>query len=95
MQYQTRNYCPCLDAEEASFYFSLSTDYDNYYITGTIKKCGIRVLYGQDVDEFSLLNNQDLLEQSTANIPDQPQPSAQENVIDDLEAPPPKKIKVR
>ena len=93
MWYLTGNYCRCPDAVEASFEFS--TNRAGYDGTKKIKKCGIRVLYRQDVDEFRILNNQHLLEQSVANIPDQPQPNAQENVIDDLEALPPKKRKLK
>lgn len=82
MWYNRRDYRKCLDAEvEASFVFSFQEwvrGRSGRGIEGSTKcevmKCGVHVLYGQDLEKFQLnfKNDQHLLEDSDA-IPDRPE----------------------
>ncbi|PON41873.1 hypothetical protein TorRG33x02_337090 [Trema orientale] len=79
------DYHQCLDAVEAKFMFC---DPNDYGFSVQVSKCGMRMLYRQDVEELSLMNDQYVLGQS-ANIADQlPEPSARGTVINsDTEEP--------
>ena len=70
---------------EARFYFASPNGKKCTTVSAKIKRCGIRILYRQDIDElFNLINNPYLLEQSAA-FPDRPEPSAPSIIDSDNE----------
>ena len=89
MWYQHEDYSNCLDAIEASFdFFFGKLDFwkqenVNSY-KGKVKRCGVRLLYRQDAENFCSISNQYAIE---------PEPSGCGAIDSDTEASNPKRIK--
>ncbi|GMN33115.1 hypothetical protein TIFTF001_003989 [Ficus carica] len=99
MWYEHQDYHKCLYAKEASFYFSFKewNEGEDDWIESSeshVNKCGIHMLYRQELEEFNSLKNQhDLLLKESNAIPNQDESSARGTVVSDTDEPNPKRTK--
>ncbi|PON32902.1 Leucine-rich repeat pentatricopeptide [Trema orientale] len=79
MWYWHYDYHRCLHAVEAKFKFFCSKDFGSNDAI-QIERCGMRMLYRQDIEELSLVNDQQYLLEQSADIVEQPEASARGTV---------------